>query len=157
MAILGARAQSSGSSSSRRRKRSSDGGGTRISGEDAGASAELEALVTGPGATPRCAGEEPLPQGCTARSLSVTPTMKLLVVVTLLWREALCGSPSVQIGRIFLPFSLHHRGLDARSVPRLLLSARPPHRCCSDLIMSTHSDVCARLPASRELCVKGVN
>lgn len=28
------------------------------------------------------------------------PTMKLLLVVTLLWREALCGSPSVQIGRM---------------------------------------------------------
>uniref|UniRef100_A0A8C2X3G5 Glutamate receptor n=1 Tax=Cyclopterus lumpus TaxID=8103 RepID=A0A8C2X3G5_CYCLU len=35
------------------------------------------------------------------RARSPNTTMKLLFVVTLLWREALCGSPSVQIGGLF--------------------------------------------------------
>uniref|UniRef100_A0A4W6CW45 Glutamate receptor n=1 Tax=Lates calcarifer TaxID=8187 RepID=A0A4W6CW45_LATCA len=35
------------------------------------------------------------------RVRSINTTMKLLLMVTLLWREALCGSPSVQIGGLF--------------------------------------------------------
>ena len=77
------------------------------------ASAELETLESEPWNTPwtrtaRDVGDVGDVLVGTCRRLrwrcarSTTSTMKLLFVVTLLWREALCGSPSVQIGRILL-------------------------------------------------------
>ena len=51
--------------------------------------------------------------GCcgVAWSLNTSLNMKLLLL-TLLWREALCGSPSVQIGKIFILSWPHRPHLD---------------------------------------------